>query len=62
MRTDEQEIIIEDILPAVDGGFTPAKGQAGLVQRVSCRAYSHGTRIIASQVDYLAPGSRTWKS
>ena len=62
MKTDEQEIIIEDILPAVDGGLTPAKGQAGLVQHVSCRAYSHGTRIIASQVDYLAPGSRTWKS
>jgi glycosidase len=62
MKTDEQEIIIEDIRPAVEDSLTPAKGCAGLMQQVSCRAYSHGTRIIGAQVDYLAPGSRTWKS
>ena len=62
MKSDEQEIIVENIQPALDGGLTPAKGQAGLVQKVSCKAYAHGTRIIASQVDYLAPGSRRWRS
>ncbi len=62
MKIDDQEIVIENIQPVVEGGLIPARGCAGLAQHVSCRAYSHGTRIIGAEVDYLVPGSRTWKN
>ncbi|EQD46939.1 alpha-amylase family protein, partial [mine drainage metagenome] len=55
-----QEILIENVLPAVDGGRYPARALIGDAITVTCDIICHGTYVLDARIRYKSARQRNW--
>jgi starch synthase (maltosyl-transferring) len=60
--SDPPHVVIEGVLPLLDGGRYPVKRPEGSTVHVSANIFKDGHDLIAARIVYLPPGDPEWRA